>query len=158
MAGAPPNVTAAVMLRRSRQQGDPATRPLTVLMAEGLGGRMLRDPQARVGLGIVAALAIFAAVGPALSGWDPDLSDFSVARDRFGAPPGPSAAAALPAISAIGGALVSGSPVPGGAVSAPRLGGQRSRYLVRPGVVDYRRGEVPMAAICPASRAWCGRF
>ena len=61
-------------------------------MADGLGRRMLRDPRARVGLGIVAALAIFAAVGPALSGWDPDLSDFSVARDRFGAPPGPSAA------------------------------------------------------------------
>ena len=61
-------------------------------MGEGLRGRLLRDPRARVGLGIVAALAIFAAIGPAISGWDPDLSDFTVARDRFGAPPGPSAA------------------------------------------------------------------
>ena len=61
-------------------------------MPEGLGSRMLRDPRARVGLGIVAALAIFAAVGPTISGWDPDLSDFSLMRDRLGAPPGPSAA------------------------------------------------------------------
>ncbi|MEO5726710.1 MAG: ABC transporter permease, partial [Byssovorax sp.] len=61
-------------------------------MPEGLGGRLLRDPRARVGLGIVALLALFAAVGPALSGWDPDVSDFSLARDRFGAPPGPSRA------------------------------------------------------------------
>ncbi len=61
-------------------------------MPEGLGGRLLRDPRARVGIGIVAALALFAAVGPALSGWDPDASDFSLARDRYGAPPGPSAA------------------------------------------------------------------
>lgn len=61
-------------------------------MPEGLGGRLLRDPRARVGLGIVALLALFAAVGPALSGWDPDASDFSLARDRFGAPPGPSRA------------------------------------------------------------------
>jgi ABC-type dipeptide/oligopeptide/nickel transport system permease subunit/ABC-type transport system substrate-binding protein len=60
-------------------------------MEVGVGRRMLRDPRARVGIGIVAALALFAAVGPALSGWDPDLSDFTVARDRFGAPPGPSA-------------------------------------------------------------------
>jgi ABC-type dipeptide/oligopeptide/nickel transport system permease subunit/ABC-type transport system substrate-binding protein len=60
-------------------------------MPEALGGRLLRDPRARVGIGIVAALALFAAVGPALSGWDPDVSDFSLARDRYGAPPGPSA-------------------------------------------------------------------
>jgi len=61
-------------------------------MPAALEGRLLRDPRARVGIGIVVLLGLFAAVGPALSGWDPDVSDFSLARDSFGAPPGPSAA------------------------------------------------------------------
>jgi ABC-type dipeptide/oligopeptide/nickel transport system permease subunit/ABC-type transport system substrate-binding protein len=61
-------------------------------MPDALGSRLLRDPRARVGIGIVVLLALFAAVGPALSGWDPDVSDFSLARDSVGAPPGPSAA------------------------------------------------------------------
>ncbi len=61
-------------------------------MPEALGRRLLRDPRAQIGIGIVVLLVLFAAVGPALSGWDPNASDFSLARDRFGAPPGPSAA------------------------------------------------------------------
>jgi ABC-type dipeptide/oligopeptide/nickel transport system permease subunit/ABC-type transport system substrate-binding protein len=49
-----------------------------------------KSPPAMLGLGIVAALSLFALVGPTLSGHDPDVSDFSLSRDRFGAPPGPS--------------------------------------------------------------------
>src|SRR3954469_9092306 len=52
--------------------------------------RFRKNPPAMLGLGIVAALALFALVGPVLSGHDPDVSDFSEERDRFGAPPGPS--------------------------------------------------------------------
>jgi ABC-type dipeptide/oligopeptide/nickel transport system permease subunit/ABC-type transport system substrate-binding protein len=44
------------------------------------------------GLGLVAALAAFAAVGPLVARWDPDTSDASLRRGPFGAPPGPSAA------------------------------------------------------------------
>jgi ABC-type dipeptide/oligopeptide/nickel transport system permease subunit/ABC-type transport system substrate-binding protein len=54
--------------------------------------RFRRDRPAMLGLAIVAALALFALLGPMVARWDPDASDFSLARDRFGAPPGPSAA------------------------------------------------------------------
>ncbi|MFO0757647.1 MAG: ABC transporter substrate-binding protein [Byssovorax sp.] len=47
---------------------------------------------ARIGVVLVAALVLFALAGPLVSRWDPDLSDFTLSRDRYGAPPGPSAA------------------------------------------------------------------
>ncbi|MBI4701719.1 MAG: ABC transporter permease subunit [Deltaproteobacteria bacterium] len=45
-----------------------------------------------LGLALVAALVLFALLGPVLIGADPNQSDFSLGRDAFGAPPGPSAA------------------------------------------------------------------
>jgi ABC-type dipeptide/oligopeptide/nickel transport system permease subunit/ABC-type transport system substrate-binding protein len=56
---------------------------------EGLA-HFRKSPPAMLGLGIVAALSLFALVGPALSRHDPNVSDFSLERDHFGAPPGPS--------------------------------------------------------------------
>ena len=44
------------------------------------------------GLWLVAALALFALLGPVVARWDADASDFSLRRGAFGAPPGPSAA------------------------------------------------------------------
>lgn len=52
--------------------------------------RFRRNRPAMVGLGIVAALAVFAIAGPWVIPHDPLASDFSMARDAFGAPPGPS--------------------------------------------------------------------
>jgi ABC-type dipeptide/oligopeptide/nickel transport system permease subunit len=43
-----------------------------------------------VGLGLVAALALFAALGPALAGHDPNASDFVLGVDPRGLPAGPS--------------------------------------------------------------------
>ncbi|MCK6592207.1 MAG: hypothetical protein L6Q76_32030, partial [Polyangiaceae bacterium] len=52
--------------------------------------RFRRNRPAMVGLGIVAALAVCAIAGPGVIPHDPLASDFSMARDVFGAPPGPS--------------------------------------------------------------------
>ena len=54
--------------------------------------RFRRNRPAMVGLGIVGALAVFAIAGPFVLPHDPLTSDFSLARDAFGAPPGPSVA------------------------------------------------------------------
>lgn len=54
--------------------------------------RFRRNRPAMVGLGIVAALVVFAIAGPWVIPHDPLASDFSLSRDGFGAPPGPSAA------------------------------------------------------------------
>lgn len=66
------------------------------LVAEGGAGRAWRrfraDRAAMLGLAIVVGLLLFAIVGPLVARHDPDASDFTLARDRFGAPPGPSAA------------------------------------------------------------------
>jgi ABC-type dipeptide/oligopeptide/nickel transport system permease subunit/ABC-type transport system substrate-binding protein len=45
-----------------------------------------------VGLILVASLGVFAIVGPWVIPHDPNASDFSLSRDVFGAPPGPSTA------------------------------------------------------------------
>jgi ABC-type dipeptide/oligopeptide/nickel transport system permease subunit/ABC-type transport system substrate-binding protein len=45
-----------------------------------------------LGLYLVGLLIAFAIFGPLLARHDPDLSDFTLARDAFGAPPGPSRA------------------------------------------------------------------
>ncbi|HZO13212.1 MAG TPA: ABC transporter substrate-binding protein [Polyangiaceae bacterium] len=54
--------------------------------------RFLRDGSALLGLGLVAALVLFALLGPLLIPADPNVSDFTLARGPSGAPPGPSAA------------------------------------------------------------------
>ncbi len=58
----------------------------------GALARFRSNRAAMVGLGMVAALVAFALVGPVVASFDPLTSDFSLSRDRFGAPPGPSAA------------------------------------------------------------------
>ncbi|WP_437737862.1 ABC transporter substrate-binding protein [Sorangium sp. So ce1335] len=62
------------------------------LLGDAAAARLLADRSALIGLAIVALLALFAALGPAVVGHDPNASDFSLSRDAFGAPPGPSAA------------------------------------------------------------------
>ncbi len=54
--------------------------------------RFRRNRPAMLGLYLVAALVLFALLGPLLAGWDPDTSDLALRRGAFGAPPGPSAA------------------------------------------------------------------
>jgi ABC-type dipeptide/oligopeptide/nickel transport system permease subunit len=54
--------------------------------------RFRRNRPALVGLGLMAALAVFALVGPWVTRWDPNASDFTLRRTPLGAPPGPSAA------------------------------------------------------------------
>lgn len=54
--------------------------------------RFRKNRPAKVGLGLVVALGLFAALGPLVAGWDPDRSDFSLERAPLGGPPGPSAA------------------------------------------------------------------
>jgi ABC-type dipeptide/oligopeptide/nickel transport system permease subunit/ABC-type transport system substrate-binding protein len=54
--------------------------------------RFRESRPARLGLGLVLFLVVFALAGPWICGHDPDISDFTLSRDRFGAPPGPSAA------------------------------------------------------------------
>ncbi|HVY44902.1 MAG TPA: ABC transporter permease, partial [Minicystis sp.] len=44
-----------------------------------------------MGLCLIVALALFAILGPLVARYPPEASDFSLARDAFGAPPGPSA-------------------------------------------------------------------
>jgi ABC-type dipeptide/oligopeptide/nickel transport system permease subunit/ABC-type transport system substrate-binding protein len=52
----------------------------------------VKDRAAMLGLAIVVGLTLFAVVVPWLLPHDPNASDFSLSRDRHGAPPGPSAA------------------------------------------------------------------
>lgn len=54
--------------------------------------RFRRSPPALLGLGLVAALALFAVLGPLIAGWSPNQSDEALSRGAFGGPPGPSAA------------------------------------------------------------------
>ncbi len=56
----------------------------------GAWRRLLQGRGARVGLGLVAALVLFAALGPALAGHDPNASDFVSGVDPRGLPAGPS--------------------------------------------------------------------
>jgi ABC-type dipeptide/oligopeptide/nickel transport system permease subunit/ABC-type transport system substrate-binding protein len=51
--------------------------------------RFRRNVSAVWGLYVIVAIALFALVGPIILPHDPNLSDFSVARDVLGAPPGP---------------------------------------------------------------------
>ncbi|WP_437338963.1 ABC transporter substrate-binding protein [Sorangium sp. So ce394] len=67
-------------------------RAARALLGDDAAARLLADRSALLGLAIVALLALFAALGPAVVGHDPNASDFSLSRDAFGAPPGPSAA------------------------------------------------------------------
>ena len=53
--------------------------------------RFTRSPAAMFGLVVAALLVLFALFGPLFAAWAPDESDFSLTRDAFGAPPGPSA-------------------------------------------------------------------
>lgn len=55
-------------------------------------GRFRRNRPALLGLGLVLGLVLFAVLGPLLSRWAPNQSDFSLTRGELGAPPGPSAA------------------------------------------------------------------
>jgi ABC-type dipeptide/oligopeptide/nickel transport system permease subunit/ABC-type transport system substrate-binding protein len=54
--------------------------------------RFRRDRPAMLGLGLLAALGLFALLGPLVTPWGPDASDFTLTRGPLGAPPGPSAA------------------------------------------------------------------
>lgn len=58
----------------------------------GAARRFSRSPAARVGIALVLATLAFALLGPLLVSHDPNESDFSLARDALGAPPGPSRA------------------------------------------------------------------
>ncbi|WP_437291470.1 ABC transporter substrate-binding protein [Sorangium sp. So ce406] len=75
--------------RGAAQAGRRAAR---ALLGDDAATRLLADRSALLGLAIVALLALFAVAGPAVVGHDPNASDFSLSRDAFGAPPGPSAA------------------------------------------------------------------
>jgi ABC-type dipeptide/oligopeptide/nickel transport system permease subunit/ABC-type transport system substrate-binding protein len=83
VTGARARLTAA--RRRARSA-------LRALLGDDAARRFFADPSARLGLGILAALALFAAMGPVVLPHDPNASDFRLARDAFGAPPGPSTA------------------------------------------------------------------
>lgn len=52
--------------------------------------RLYADRSARLGLWLLAALVLFAIVGPLVIPYDPLASDFSMRRDPLGGPPGPS--------------------------------------------------------------------
>jgi ABC-type dipeptide/oligopeptide/nickel transport system permease subunit/ABC-type transport system substrate-binding protein len=52
--------------------------------------RFRSDRAAMTGLGLVGLVSALAIAGPWLARFDPNESDFNLARDRFGAPPGPS--------------------------------------------------------------------
>lgn len=54
--------------------------------------RLRRNRPAMLGLGVVAALALFALLGPLLTPWGPNEIDPALRRGAFGAPPGPTAA------------------------------------------------------------------
>lgn len=51
--------------------------------------RFRKDPSAMLGLGIVTFLVLFAILGPFFTA-DPNASDFALARQHSGAPPGSS--------------------------------------------------------------------
>ncbi len=70
----------------------PAGDPVHALPARAALRRFWSSHPARLGLALVLFLTLFALAGPWISGHDPDLSDFTLSRDRFGAPPGPSSA------------------------------------------------------------------
>ncbi|WP_437538346.1 ABC transporter substrate-binding protein [Sorangium sp. So ce726] len=78
--------------RLSRGAARAAERAGRAVLGEDAARRFLGDRSALLGLGIVALLSLFAAVGPAVIAHDPNASDFTLARDASGAPPGPSAA------------------------------------------------------------------
>ncbi|WP_441286515.1 ABC transporter substrate-binding protein [Sorangium sp. KYC3313] len=78
--------------RLSRGAARAARRAGRAVLGEDAARRFLGDRSALLGLGIVALLSLFAAVGPAVITHDPNASDFTLARDASGAPPGPSAA------------------------------------------------------------------
>ncbi|WP_437803276.1 ABC transporter substrate-binding protein [Sorangium sp. So ce693] len=83
---------AARWARLSRGAARAAERAGRAVLGEDAARRFLGDRSALLGLGIVALLSLFAAVGPAVIAHDPNASDFTLARDASGAPPGPSAA------------------------------------------------------------------
>ncbi|WP_438036756.1 ABC transporter substrate-binding protein [Sorangium sp. So ce204] len=83
---------AARWARLSRGAARAAGRAGRAVLGEDAARRFLADRSALLGLGIVALLSLFAAVGPAVIPHDPNASDFTLARDASGAPPGPSAA------------------------------------------------------------------
>ena len=56
----------------------------------GTLARLLRDRSARLGLVVLAALVLFALLGPVVWPYDATTSDFTMTRDPIGAPPGPS--------------------------------------------------------------------
>lgn len=82
------------MARRARLAAGRAVlgRVARAALGEDAARRFREDRAAMLGLGIVALFVLFAAVGPLVIGHDPNESDFSLSRDVFGAPPGPSAA------------------------------------------------------------------
>ena len=60
--------------------------------AAAMARRLARSRSAVIGAALLGGLVLFAALGPLLSGWSPEASDFAIPRGPFGAPPGPSAA------------------------------------------------------------------
>lgn len=60
--------------------------------ASAAWARFRRNRPAVLGLGVAGLLSLFALVGPLVSRWDPNQSDFALRRAAFGVPPGPSAA------------------------------------------------------------------
>ncbi len=54
--------------------------------------RFRRNRGAVIGGGLVVSLVLFALVGPLLSSYEPNLSDFNAGRDELGGPIGPSSA------------------------------------------------------------------
>jgi ABC-type dipeptide/oligopeptide/nickel transport system permease subunit/ABC-type transport system substrate-binding protein len=61
------------------------------MVSAELWPRLRRDGAAMLGLGTVAALTVFAVVGPLLLG-DPEISDFGLERSAVGGPPPPTPA------------------------------------------------------------------
>jgi ABC-type transport system substrate-binding protein/ABC-type dipeptide/oligopeptide/nickel transport system permease subunit len=70
--------------------GAPGRRPF--LASSPVLARLLGDRSARLGLALLGALVLFAAVGPLVTPHDPLASDFTLRRDALGGPPGPSLA------------------------------------------------------------------
>ncbi|EYF07805.1 ABC transporter substrate-binding protein [Chondromyces apiculatus] len=69
-----------------------ATSPLRALLGEEGARRFRQDRAARLGIALAVAAILFAALGPLVTPHSPLTSDFTLARDVAGAPPGPSAA------------------------------------------------------------------
>ncbi|WP_437682926.1 ABC transporter substrate-binding protein [Sorangium sp. So ce131] len=83
---------ARLALSPARAAARAAARAGRALLGDDAARRFRQDRSALLGLAIVALLALFAALGPLVIARDPNESDFSLARDAFGMPPGPSAA------------------------------------------------------------------